>query len=108
MALSEHDQTILAEMETALRAAPTRPNSARRSANRTRSPHSHVAVTIGLLITGTVAMVVGLLLADGLGAGLGVVGFLFIVGSAWSATRLLRPLPRSMRTRNESPAGERR
>ena len=92
MALSEHDQAILMQMESALRADTTRSITARRSVTRTLGRHHHLAVTIGLLTTGALALAVGLLLADGLGSSLGVLGFILIVCAAWSATRVLRPL----------------
>jgi hypothetical protein len=95
MALSEHDQAILMQMESALRADTTR-----KSSNRTLGRHHHLAAPIGLLTTGALAIAVGLLLADGLGASLGVLGFILIVCSAWSATRLLRPPLESMSARN--------
>jgi hypothetical protein len=103
MALSEHDQAVLMQMESALRAGTTR-----QSSNRTLGRHHHLAATIGLLTTGVLAIAVGLVRADGLGAGLGVLGFILIVCSAWSATRLLRPLLGSMSTRNPVVARKRR
>jgi hypothetical protein len=99
MALSDRDQTVLREMEEALRADTTRSSTPRRALANHGAFH-YLRVAIGLAIAGAVAIAVGLPLEGDVGTGLGVLGFLFIVGSAWSATHLLPPL-RSERTTQE-------
>jgi hypothetical protein len=87
MALSDHDDAVLRELELGLRADTTRP--ARRPSVDRASRHSLTAA-IGLMLIGVVAVAGGLGLANAFGVGLGVLGFLFIVGSCWSVTSLLR------------------
>lgn len=102
MALSDHDQTVLREMETALRADTRASNGSRPSVNR-RSRY-YLSAAIGLFIAGATAMAVGLRLQDDLGTGLGVLGFLFISGSGWSGTHLLTPLREWMTTHHPTAA----
>jgi hypothetical protein len=107
MALSDHEQTVLKQMEVALRAGtarstPARSNTARPPANR-GSGH-YLAAAIGLFLAGVMGTAVGLWLADDLGTGLGVLGFLLIVGSGRSATHLLIPLRGWMTTRKGESA----
>ncbi len=82
MALSEHDQTVLRDMEVALRADTLRPSASRLSSRR------YLAAAIGLMIVGVASTVVGLRLENNLGTGLGVLGFVFIVCSCLAAARL--------------------
>jgi hypothetical protein len=89
MALSDHDQTVLSEMEEALRPDTTR--FAPRPSVKRESRH-YLAAAIALMIVGAVTIAVGLRLADQLGTCLGVLGFLLIVGSGWNATHLVSPL----------------
>lgn len=85
MALSEHDQIILNELELSLRAGGARSSSA--SHPRRSRPHADLATVIGLLIVGVVAIAVGLGMQDQFGSGLGVVGFVSIVFACWSVVR---------------------
>lgn len=85
MALTEHEQTILSEMELALRAHGTRPGSALHP--RRLQPHHDLAVAFGLLIAGAAATALGLRMRDNLGTTLGVLGFVFIVCACWSVIR---------------------
>jgi hypothetical protein len=82
MALSDHEQTILKEMEVALRSDRSQPVSTpRKGSAPSRRP---VAVAIGLLIAGFVATMLGLRLQNGLGTAVGVLGFILIVRACWS------------------------
>ncbi len=102
MALSDHDQTVLREMELMLRADTTRSAIARPSTHR--RPRRYLAAAIGLSIAGVVCIAVGLRLQDNFGTGFGVFGFLLIVGSCVSGTRLLDPLPGWMTTHDDRSA----
>jgi hypothetical protein len=81
MALSEHDQTVLREMEAALRADTPRPSAPRLAS------HRYLAAAIGLMIFGVASTAIGLRLEDKLGTGIGVLGFVFIVCSCLAAAR---------------------
>jgi hypothetical protein len=83
MALSDHEQVVLREMEVALRADTTRSTTTRRSA--TRASRQRLAAAIGFVLAGIIATAVGLRLGDRLGTALGVLGFLLIVSSCWIA-----------------------
>jgi hypothetical protein len=90
MALSDHDQTILRVMEAELRADGARSSAPHVSPGR--ASHQYLAAAIGLVMAGTLAMAAALALSDGIGTGMGVLAFLLLVASAWSATHLIAPL----------------
>ncbi|MCW2525333.1 MAG: hypothetical protein JWM76_193 [Pseudonocardiales bacterium] len=98
MALSDYEQTVLREMELALRAEVGAPTACGRSSER--AFRHYLAISAVLLTAGIVTTGVGLVLADGLGTVLGVIGFVLIVGSCWSATHLVAALRRRRTTRN--------
>lgn len=102
MALSDRDQSVLREMEVALRADTTGSANARSSVSR--GSRSYLAAAVALLIAGGVTMAVGLELQRHLGTGFGVLGFLLIVGSGWSGTHLLTPLRGWMTTQHRESA----
>jgi Protein of unknown function (DUF3040) len=85
MALSDHDQIVLREMEAALRADTA--HSSRTRLTAPRASHRYLTAAIGLMTFGLASTVVGLRLEDNLGTGLGVLGFIFIVYSCWAAAR---------------------
>ncbi|MDP9092650.1 MAG: DUF3040 domain-containing protein [Actinomycetota bacterium] len=85
MALSEHDQTVLKQMEAGLRAGTAGSTGPLRTWHR--ASHRYVAAAIGLMTFGVGSVAVGLRLENKLGIGLGVVGFVLIVSSCWAAAR---------------------
>ncbi len=85
MALSDHDEAVLSEMEVGLQADPTLSTTPGRSVSR--RPRHHLAAAIGLMAIGVGVTAAGLRLEDNLGTGLGVLGFLLIVYSSWTLVR---------------------
>ncbi len=99
MALSDHEQTVLRSMEAAWGVADAPSSTVRRPSSR------YLVAAIGLLIAGLFSSAVGVALANVLGTGLGVLGFLLIVAAGWSATHLVASLRRRLPTRSSQPAG---
>jgi hypothetical protein len=102
MTLSDREQTVLREMELSLRADIALPTSARRTTGH--GSRKYLAAAIGLLAAGVLALAVGLGLRSHLGTGLGVLGFILVVGSAWSGAHLLGLLKETLTVRKPSPA----
>jgi Flp pilus assembly protein TadB len=102
MALSDHERTVLQEMELALRADNTR--SAGRGRSVSRASRGHLAAAIGLVTAGVLVIALGLWLGDDLGTALGVLGFVLVVGSGWNAAHVLARLERLTATGKSTPA----
>jgi Protein of unknown function (DUF3040) len=102
MALSDHEQTVLRSIEAEWGTASA-PSTPRRPSRRGSA--QHLAVTTGFLIAGLLSTAVGLALANKVGTGLGVLGFLLMVASGWSATHLAASLRQRLVARSSQHAG---